>query len=101
MRLIKFSDGVLFEVIGTNDAEVRAGVGADTIQELNQKFQDVLESQIRPATQSLIAAMKGLSPDTIELEFGVKMTGEAGAIFTKAGIESHISVKLKWTRKDE
>jgi hypothetical protein len=36
-----------------------------------------------------------------EIEFGVKLDFEAGALLTKAGAEGSISVKLVWERKEE
>ena len=36
-----------------------------------------------------------------EIEFGVKLDYEAGALLAKAGVEGSISVKLTWERKKE
>ncbi|MCP4426896.1 MAG: hypothetical protein GY803_20600 [Chloroflexi bacterium] len=36
-----------------------------------------------------------------EIEFGVKLDYEAGALLAKAGAEGSISVKLTWERKPE
>ncbi len=36
-----------------------------------------------------------------EIEFGVKLDYEAGALLAKAGAEGSISVKLTWERKEE
>ncbi|WP_304364726.1 CU044_2847 family protein, partial [Streptomyces viridosporus] len=38
-----------------------------------------------------------LKPDTVELEFGVKLTAEAGAIIAKGSAEGHLVVKLSWS----
>lgn len=35
-------------------------------------------------------------PDIVELEAGIKFTGEAGVILSKYGAEASISVKLTW-----
>jgi hypothetical protein len=43
--------------------------------------------------------MKELSPDGVEIEFGVKLAGEAGAIIAKTSGEGHFTVKLSWTAK--
>ncbi len=36
-----------------------------------------------------------------EIEFGVKLDYEAGALLAKAGAEGSISVKLTWERKED
>ncbi len=37
----------------------------------------------------------------VEVEFGIKLDWEFGPVITKAGVESHINVKLVWDRKDK
>ena len=36
-------------------------------------------------------------PDAVELEFGVKLTAETGAIIAKGAAEGHLVVRLSWT----
>ncbi|MFJ6694780.1 CU044_2847 family protein [Streptomyces sp. NPDC091272] len=54
---------------------------------------------IRTAAESALRTFRGgaLRPDGVELEFGVKLTGEAGAVIAKSSVEGHITVKLSWT----
>jgi hypothetical protein len=35
-------------------------------------------------------------PQTVKVEFGVKLTGEANVMITKAGGEAHFVVTLEW-----
>jgi hypothetical protein len=39
-----------------------------------------------------------LRPDGIEVEFGVKLNAEAGAVIAKSAVEGHFTVKLSWDR---
>ncbi len=39
-------------------------------------------------------------PSEVEVEFGIKISAEAGAIISKAGGEGNITIKLKWTREE-
>ncbi|MBV9759703.1 MAG: hypothetical protein JO340_03975 [Acidobacteriaceae bacterium] len=39
-----------------------------------------------------------IGPDSMELEAGIKFTGEAGIILSKYGAEASISVKLAWNK---
>ncbi len=38
-------------------------------------------------------------PDEVEVKFGVKLTGETGALIAKTGTEAQMEVTLKWTEK--
>lgn len=38
-----------------------------------------------------------LRPDSVEIEFGVKLTAEAGALIAKSSVEGHLVVKLSWS----
>lgn len=35
-------------------------------------------------------------PDEVEVKVGIKITGEAGVIFAKAGTEGSMEITLKW-----
>jgi hypothetical protein len=52
----------------------------------------------RPAIRSLASMLKQLAPDEHEVEFGLKLTAEAGAIVAKTAGEAHFKVKLHWRR---
>lgn len=38
-----------------------------------------------------------LRPDAVELEFGVKLSAEAGAVIAKGSAEGHLVVRLNWS----
>ncbi|MDG4863944.1 CU044_2847 family protein [Streptomyces sp. T-3] len=61
-------------------------------------FESSLEG-VRAAAESALRVFKGgqLKPDTVELEFGVKLTAEAGAVIAKTAVEGHLTVKLSWS----
>ncbi|MFD7868439.1 CU044_2847 family protein [Streptomyces sp. NPDC059783] len=54
---------------------------------------------IRSAAESALAVFRDgtLKPDGVELEFGVKITSEAGAVIAKSAMEGHLVVKLSWS----
>lgn len=39
-------------------------------------------------------------PSQVEVEFGIKLDGEVGALISKAGVEASLNVKLIWERKE-
>lgn len=38
-----------------------------------------------------------LQPDSVEIEFGVKLAAETGAVLVKGSAEGHLLVKLTWS----
>jgi len=42
---------------------------------------------------------RAVSPDEVEVKFGVKLIGEAGALIAKKGAEAHMEVTFKWNGK--
>ncbi|MGW0991958.1 CU044_2847 family protein [Streptomyces sp. NPDC002523] len=54
---------------------------------------------VRAATLSALRVFRDgtLRPDSVELEFGVKLTAEAGAIIAKGAGEGQLVVRLAWT----
>lgn len=71
----------------------------DIFHEAAGKFEDAFDN-VREAAQSALAALRGggLDPDTVELEFGVKLNAAAGAVIAKTSVEGHLKVKMTWGR---
>ncbi len=62
-------------------------------------FEGALES-VRPALERAANVLKNLAtaPAEFELEFGIKLSADAGAIFTKIGGEANFKVKATWKK---
>jgi Trypsin-co-occurring domain 1 len=56
---------------------------------------------IRPAVGELMEALKGAGPETISVEFGVKIGGETGVILAKGTAEVNFKVVMEWKRSPE
>jgi hypothetical protein len=58
--------------------------------------------RITPAANLLMSKLRGLAerPDEATIEFGVKLTGTAGAILASAGVEANFNVTLTWKRHE-
>jgi hypothetical protein len=56
---------------------------------------------VRDAAAATIAQFKEMAekPDEVEIEFGVKLNAEAGAIIARTGMEGHFQVTLRWSRE--
>lgn len=69
---------------------------SEGVLEAGQRLEAALGS-VRDAAQAALEAMSKLSPETVEVEFGIKLAGEAGALIAKASAEGHFTVRLSWS----
>lgn len=77
----------------------RRGEGGE-IHDVEGRFESAL-GNVRGAAMSALRTFRdrALDPDTIELEFGVKLSAAAGAVIAKTAAEGHLMVKLTWSRR--
>ena len=68
-----------------------------TLAEVQAKFGASVRS-IRPAITELIGALKDSGPDSINIEFGIKIGGETGVIVAKGTAEVNFTVSMAWKR---
>jgi hypothetical protein len=78
---------------------VRAARGAEGIFTAGATF-DAIMAQIRRVADT---AMRGLrdsvaNPDEIEIEFGVALNAQFGAVMVKSNLGAHLQVKLSWKK---
>lgn len=66
------------------------------IVQAEQSFKVALE-HVKPAAETVLNTFREMNtPDEINLEFGIKLSGEVGAIFASAKSEATFRVSLKW-----
>jgi Trypsin-co-occurring domain 1 len=55
-------------------------------------------ARVRPAADCLMRTLRGLavSPDEATIEFGIKLSGRAGAVIASAAAEANFTVTLRW-----
>ena len=90
---------VLFEVdeVSAERTERISRRGKNVIAELDERLDDAI-AKVRPAAQAVLDGLADLTPQMIEVEFGLKLDAEAGAIIAKTGLSGHFTVKLTWQR---
>ena len=72
-------------------------------EKARETFEAALE-RIKPVAGTIIAKLRGLSdpPDEAVVEFGLKMSGQAGSVVVaSAGNEAHYKVTLTWRREEK
>ena len=87
------------DVEGVGPERVSRKDGA-IIAKLDESLEAALAST-RPAAETVIKTFRALSPDSISVEFGLRLDAEAGAVFAKAGGSAHFTVTLHWDRGSE
>ena len=79
---------------------VKAARPGEVVARAKETLEEALD-KIQPAAQSVITKLRGLhdAPNEIEVEFGIKLSAEAGAFIASAGVEANYKVTLKWSNK--
>ncbi|WP_225821136.1 CU044_2847 family protein [Streptomyces naphthomycinicus] len=99
--LVEFrtEDGALVAVedVGTRSGARLVSRG-DGPAQAAQTFEGALDG-VRAAAASALRVFRdgSLRPDAVEIEFGVRMSAEAGAVIVKGTAEGHLVVKLSWS----
>jgi hypothetical protein len=83
---------------------VRAVSLKDSAEELAEKSAQAIDKAmdtVRGMAVRSVKAVKDLTdpPDNIEVEFGIKLDAEAGAMVAKASTEASFNVTLSWQRE--
>lgn len=78
-------------------------LGAGQLDDLTERSQRALKSAmhaIQDMSRRITATIESLPsverPTTVELEFGLKLDADAGALIARAGAEASFTVKLIW-----
>jgi len=74
----------------------------DSLQKKSDKALNTAMNAVHVMALRIDSALSGLvkPPSSVVVEFGIKLTGETGALIAKAGAEATLNVKLTWERKD-
>jgi len=79
---------------------VKTGRPGKIINEATQSLEVALGS-VGSAAKSVLAKLREAGPAEITVEFGLRLTAEAGAIITKTSGECNLTVQLRWARPDD
>lgn len=72
-------------------------VGPDLQKQSAEAVKNAMNTIYNTARQvtDTIEALE-IKPSSVEVEFGITLKGESGALIAKAGVEAAFSVKLTW-----
>ncbi|MFG3292662.1 CU044_2847 family protein [Streptomyces sp. NPDC048179] len=101
MMEFKTEDGAVVVVesadSGPGSRPVSRDGGTGPAAQTTRTFEGALDG-VRAAAQAALRVFRdgALQPDSVELEFGVKLTAEAGAVIAKGAAEGQLVVRLSW-----
>ncbi|MEV8093350.1 CU044_2847 family protein [Kitasatospora sp. NPDC085879] len=98
------ADGAVVRVESTSQTPAAYGMqpvgrgGGDAVVRASETFEHALGG-VRAAAEAALAVLRdgSLRPDTVEIEFGVKLSAEAGALIARTAADAHLTVKLSWS----
>ncbi|MFY1621789.1 CU044_2847 family protein [Micromonospora sp. WMMD735] len=83
--------------VDTAGGPVKAGRVGDRVHEMSATLQDLLEPVV-DAAQVLLDQLSRAKPAELEVEFGIALSAQAGAVITKTAMSGNLKVKMKWRR---
>ena len=108
-RLVEFpsetGEPILVEVEDVGfGGETRRGLSASAVVDRAQTtFEDALE-KARPMASSLVGKLRAIGdtagnpPDEVQVEFGIILSAEAGAVLAAASATANYKVTMTWKR---
>ena len=103
-RLISFpleaGGNVLIEVEEDGGPLTRGLHPSEVVETIGATFEAALEA-IKPAAFAVASKFRGFAdaPESVEVEFGLKFAGQAGAFIASVSTEAQFRVKLAWKGK--
>lgn len=72
------------------------------IYKAKEKFEKTLDN-IKPVASTIVSKFRDLNTPAseVEVKFGLKLTADAGAIFSSVGGEASYEITLKWQQSNQ
>ncbi|MEO8282795.1 MAG: CU044_2847 family protein [Pseudarthrobacter sp.] len=90
------SGTVLVEVADNSYGVDHPARNEQGILDAGRRLEDALAS-VRPAAKAVVEAMRELAPEEMEIEFGVKLAGNAGAVIARNSADGHFILRMSWS----
>ena len=107
-QLVEFSlqgGGTVFvEVDGvpSSDGAVRRGLAPAELVEKADRTVEAAFARVKPAAEALVVALRDMvdAPDEVEVRFGIRLSGELGAVIAKTSADANFEVSMRWKQKE-
>jgi Trypsin-co-occurring domain 1 len=88
---------VLVEAVTGGDGPVRAGRVGEVLGELPTSLKAAL-GPVAEAAQAMVAQLRRAGSDGVEVQFGVDLAVQAGAVITRGEAACHLRVTVRWDK---
>jgi hypothetical protein len=78
-----------------DEGPVMAGRAGDRVREMSATMQELLQP-VTDMSEVLLDHLSRAKPAELEVEFGIALSAELGAVITKTAVNGNLKVKLKW-----
>ncbi|MFF9768270.1 CU044_2847 family protein [Streptomyces sp. NPDC053086] len=86
---------ILVEAHESADGPVMAGRVVDTIRDLPRTLHAALDP-VADMARTVLEQLRRAGPDEVEVEFGVDLAAEAGAVIARSETSCHLKVTMTW-----
>jgi Trypsin-co-occurring domain 1 len=76
----------------------RASRPGEVVKEAGETLEEALDNTLVPVTQAVMARLKDMGPEGVEISLGLKLSAEAGVVISKVAGEASLVVKLTWKK---
>jgi hypothetical protein len=85
----------------SRDGALRRGLGPTELFERADKSVEAAFARVQPAAAALVEELRAVAdpPDAIEVTFGIRLSGEVGAVIAKTAAEANFTICLRWSRQ--
>jgi hypothetical protein len=80
-----------------DDAFGRAADPVEALAAGPRSVDEALATLVVPAARTFMDRLRDVSPDAVDFEFGLNLSGKVGLVFASVGTEAHITVTLRWS----
>lgn len=81
---------------------VKAARGDEAVVHASQTFEQALDT-LKPAAGAVVKKFRLLpdAPDSVQVEFGIKLSAQAGALIASTALEANFKVALTWKKETQ
>ncbi len=72
----------------------------DQVVDATMTFDEAL-NQVIPVVKKIIDRLRGLAPNEGNVQFGIKLSGQIGAVLASAQAEGNFQVTLSWKKQED
>jgi hypothetical protein len=90
---------IVVETIERPGGIVKAARPGEIVERAAQTLESALDA-VAPAARAVVEKLREAAPDEITVEFGLRLTAEAGVVVTRTTGECNFKITLHWERGD-